>query len=212
MLFSRFIVDFFLLLCTETLEYFFKYHLLCSTEDKNSYRTETTRGWANDDRAFIFGWTVSLSRFHLFRVNALFCFICAYFAFFISLHLSLHHSLSSLSLLSHLIFSLSLSLSLSLISLSLCSLSPSLHLSSLSPLYLLSLSVSHLSLSLCLSLSLSSLSLSLCLSISLSLSPSLSPSLSLSLCLSLSINSIQFRKLYWHDKTYILYCQSIKTT
>ncbi len=37
-----------------------KHLLLCSTEEKNSYRFGETWGWVNDDRLFIFGWTVPL--------------------------------------------------------------------------------------------------------------------------------------------------------
>ncbi len=40
-----------------------------SAEKRNSYRFETTWGWANDDRIFIFfGWTISLSTYGK-RVN-----------------------------------------------------------------------------------------------------------------------------------------------
>ncbi len=38
-----------------------KYLPLCSAEQRNSYRFGTTWGWVNDDRIFIFGWTISLS-------------------------------------------------------------------------------------------------------------------------------------------------------
>ncbi len=37
-----------------------EYLLLCS-EQTHSYRFGSTWGWVNDDRIFIFGWTVSLS-------------------------------------------------------------------------------------------------------------------------------------------------------
>jgi len=37
---------------------------LCSTEERNSYRFGTTWGWVNDDRIFIFGWTIPLRRQH----------------------------------------------------------------------------------------------------------------------------------------------------
>ncbi len=37
-----------------------KYLPLCSTEQRHSYSFGTTRGWVNDDRIFIFGWTVPL--------------------------------------------------------------------------------------------------------------------------------------------------------
>ncbi len=36
-------------------------YLLCSTEEINLYRVETTWGWVNDDRIFTFGWTTPLS-------------------------------------------------------------------------------------------------------------------------------------------------------
>ncbi len=39
-----------------------KYLPLCSAEQLNSYRFGTTWGWVNDDRIFIFGWTIPLSR------------------------------------------------------------------------------------------------------------------------------------------------------
>ncbi len=38
-----------------------KYVPLCSAEQRNSYRIGTTWGWVNDDRIFIFGWTIPLS-------------------------------------------------------------------------------------------------------------------------------------------------------
>jgi len=37
-----------------------KYLLLCSIEGGNSYRFGTTWGWENNDRIFIFGWTIPL--------------------------------------------------------------------------------------------------------------------------------------------------------
>ncbi len=40
-----------------------KYLPLCSVEQRNSYGFGTTWGWVNDDRKFIFGWTIPLSRF-----------------------------------------------------------------------------------------------------------------------------------------------------
>ncbi len=40
-----------------------KYLPLCSAEQRHSYRFETTWGWVNDDRIFIFGWTIPLSVF-----------------------------------------------------------------------------------------------------------------------------------------------------
>ncbi len=41
--------------------YFSKYIFLCSAGVRNSYRFERTWGWVNDDRIFIFGWTVPLN-------------------------------------------------------------------------------------------------------------------------------------------------------
>ncbi len=38
-----------------------EYLHLCSAEQRHSYRFGTTWGWVNDDRIFIFGWTVPLS-------------------------------------------------------------------------------------------------------------------------------------------------------
>ncbi len=38
-----------------------EYLPLCSAEQIHSYRFGTTWGWANDDRIFIFGWTIPLS-------------------------------------------------------------------------------------------------------------------------------------------------------
>jgi len=37
-----------------------KYIPLCSAEVRNSYRFATTWGWVNDDRIFIFGWSIPL--------------------------------------------------------------------------------------------------------------------------------------------------------
>ncbi len=38
-----------------------EYLPLCSAEQRRSYRSETTWGWVNDNRIFIFGWTIPLS-------------------------------------------------------------------------------------------------------------------------------------------------------
>ncbi len=38
-----------------------EYLPLCSAEQRHSYRFGTTWGWVNDDRIFIFGWTIPLS-------------------------------------------------------------------------------------------------------------------------------------------------------
>ncbi len=43
-----------------------KYLPLCSAEQRHSYRFGTTWGWVNDDRIFIFGWTIPLSRWGMF--------------------------------------------------------------------------------------------------------------------------------------------------
>ncbi len=43
-----------------------KYIPLCSAEQRNSYRFGTTWGWVNDDRIFIFGWTILLPWHSLF--------------------------------------------------------------------------------------------------------------------------------------------------
>ncbi len=43
---------------TAWLQTFFK---ISSAEQRNSYRFGTTWGWVNDDRIFIFGWTIPLS-------------------------------------------------------------------------------------------------------------------------------------------------------
>ncbi len=37
-----------------------KKFLLCSTEEKKSYRLAKSWGWVNYDRIFIFGWTIPL--------------------------------------------------------------------------------------------------------------------------------------------------------
>jgi len=38
-----------------------KYLHLCSAEERNSKRFATAWGWVNDDRIFIFGWSIPLS-------------------------------------------------------------------------------------------------------------------------------------------------------
>ncbi len=38
-----------------------EYLPLCSAEQRHSYRFGTTWGWENDDRIFIFGWTIPLN-------------------------------------------------------------------------------------------------------------------------------------------------------
>ncbi len=45
-----------------------KYLPLCSAEQRHSYRFGTTWGWVNDDRIFIFGWTIPL-RFWLCHIS-----------------------------------------------------------------------------------------------------------------------------------------------
>ncbi len=42
-----------------------EYLPLCSAEQRHSYRFGTTWGWVNDDRIFIFGWTIPLNVFNL---------------------------------------------------------------------------------------------------------------------------------------------------
>ncbi len=43
-----------------------EYLPLCSAEQRHSYRFGTTWGWVNDDRIFIFGWTIPLSSTGIF--------------------------------------------------------------------------------------------------------------------------------------------------
>ncbi len=54
--------------CPKTIGYKLssKYLPLCSAEQRHSYRFGTTWGWVNDDRIFIFGWTIPLSRWGIF--------------------------------------------------------------------------------------------------------------------------------------------------
>ncbi len=40
-----------------------QYTILCSAEERNSYRFGTTLGWVNDDSIFIFGWTIPLTKY-----------------------------------------------------------------------------------------------------------------------------------------------------
>ncbi len=44
--------------------------LLCSAEQRHSYRFGNTWGWVNDDRIFIFGWTIPLNREIKVKVGA----------------------------------------------------------------------------------------------------------------------------------------------
>jgi len=44
-----------------------KYFLLCSAEDRNSWRFGTTWRWVNDDRIFIFRWTIHFILTQLWR-------------------------------------------------------------------------------------------------------------------------------------------------
>ncbi len=46
-----------------------KYHLLCLTEERNSYRFGATWGWVNDDRIFIFGWVLYFSIYTMVCLN-----------------------------------------------------------------------------------------------------------------------------------------------
>ncbi len=39
---------------------------LCSAEQTHSYRFGTTSGWVNEDRIYIFGWTIPLKTSHIF--------------------------------------------------------------------------------------------------------------------------------------------------
>ncbi len=49
-----------------------EYLPLCSAEQRHSYRFGTTWGWVNDDRIFIFGWTIPLRSFlRYFRMHFL---------------------------------------------------------------------------------------------------------------------------------------------
>jgi len=53
-----------------------EYLLLCSTEERNTYRFGTTWGWINYDRIVIFEWTIALNIFlyeELLDTTALFC-------------------------------------------------------------------------------------------------------------------------------------------
>ncbi len=45
-----------------------KYLPLCSAEQRNSYRFGTTSGRVNDDRIFIFGWTIPLIAHHFILI------------------------------------------------------------------------------------------------------------------------------------------------
>jgi len=52
-----------------------KYHLLCSTEERNSNRFGTVCGWVNDDRIFLtILLTTSLKLSHVLLFNS-FCFV-----------------------------------------------------------------------------------------------------------------------------------------
>ncbi len=53
-----------------------KYLPLCSAEQRNSNRFGTTWGWVNDDRIFIFGWTIPLSIFIAIAKNTFFFYAC----------------------------------------------------------------------------------------------------------------------------------------
>ncbi len=45
-----------------------KYLPLCSAEQRHSCRFGTTWGWVNDDRIFIFGWTIPLITHHFILI------------------------------------------------------------------------------------------------------------------------------------------------
>jgi len=52
-----------------------KYFLLCSTEERNSYRFGTTWGWVNDDIIFIFGWTIPLKGQWIYGTSSCQCIL-----------------------------------------------------------------------------------------------------------------------------------------
>ncbi len=59
-----------------------KYLILCSAEQINAYRFETTLGWVNDDTICIFGWSIPLNgdriNFFLFSGESLWTFTVLY--------------------------------------------------------------------------------------------------------------------------------------
>ncbi len=50
-----------------------EYLPLCSAEQTHSYRFGTTWGWVNDDRIFIFGWTIPLIASLIVSVKGVIC-------------------------------------------------------------------------------------------------------------------------------------------
>ncbi len=48
--------------------HFSKYLLLCSAEERCSYRFGTSLGWENDDRIFIFWWTFPLNKNEIYYI------------------------------------------------------------------------------------------------------------------------------------------------
>ncbi len=58
---------------------------LCSAEQRNSYRFGNTWGLVNDDRIFIFGWTIPLSRTTTYGCRALKYFYMTDFVFNVNL-------------------------------------------------------------------------------------------------------------------------------
>ncbi len=59
-----------------------KYLPLCSAEQRTSFRFGTTWGWVNDDRIFIFGWTIPLSAEHsvFSRLNGYIIHVMSYYS------------------------------------------------------------------------------------------------------------------------------------
>ncbi len=55
-----------------------EYLPLCSAEQRHSYRFGTTWGWVNDDRIFIFGWTIPLTTMYLHQKISTMYLLCSY--------------------------------------------------------------------------------------------------------------------------------------
>jgi len=53
-----------------------KIFLLCSSEERNSYRFATNWAWVNDDRIFIFGWSIPLMKWKEMLLWTRFCLNC----------------------------------------------------------------------------------------------------------------------------------------
>ncbi len=73
-----------------------KYLPLCSAEQR--YRSGTTWGWVNDDRIFIFGWTIPLSHFSGLIVDSI-CILLQIKQMFVFL---IFQSFSEMTFFSHL--------------------------------------------------------------------------------------------------------------